>query len=157
MTHQIKGNQININFIWFDSINVKCISIYFSFFLSFLSIQSNQSIKIRSINQLASAERWKRDKWKLQSTKSNQSKLTINQINQPTNQLMLFWFYFHQSFTIDSWFHLTSNNQSLIKYQSSQWVNERKKKWDLKIITKSINPKFNQLTNQPTNQIKESK
>ena len=103
--------------------------------LSFFSLNPiNQSIKIRSINQLASAERWemKLDEKEINESYNQQSQIrvswqSINQINQSTNQLMLFWFYFHQSFTIDSWFHLTSNNQSLIKYQSVKWVNERKK------------------------------
>ena len=65
---------------------------------------------------------------------------------------MLFWFYFHQSFTIDSWFHLTSNNQSLIKCQSVKWVNERKKEKVRFENHHQINQSQIQSTHKSTNQ-----
>ena len=138
-------------------------------FLSFFSLNPiNQSIKIRSINQLASAERWemKWDEKEINESYNQQSQIrvswqSINQINQSTNQLMLFWFYFHQSFTIDSWFHLTSNNQSLIKCQSvnqvSEWEKERKSEIWKSSPNQSIPNSINSQINQPTKSKKASK
>jgi len=100
-------------------------------FLSFISLnfQINQSKLDQSIRE-------KRDKWnekEINQSYNQQSQIrvswqSINQMNEWTNQLMLFWFYFHQSFTIDSWFHLTSNNQSLIK---CEWVKEKERKSEI--------------------------
>ena len=100
-----QSNQHQFHLIWFNQCQM-----HFNLFLflSFFSLNPiNQSIKIRSINQLASAERWemKWDEKEINESYNQQSQIrvswqSINQINQSINQpidvvLILFPSIFH--------------------------------------------------------------